>query len=107
MRMNCCECNVNKETRKYYELKCCPVCFGEEKITFHQYIRWNLGSVLWLSDESDENASVKEMIDRCESIIHKCYLNLNKKINKKIKTYEMTEGSPADVMYFYMSQFEN
>jgi len=104
--MHCVECNSNKLQREMFEKTgTCPLCNGHRHISFHRYVQWKLGFVLWLNDDGN-HAPVETMKQRCEDMILRCYREYHKNRLPIIKPYPLDHGSPVDVVAYYIDQFK-
>ncbi|MFM2010514.1 MAG: hypothetical protein RLZZ479_905 [Bacteroidota bacterium] len=107
--MNCIICNFNKETRDFYKNKLCPLCYDTGTISFHKYVRYRLDSeVIRLNNGKKATLNedtIKYVVRQYETVIYDCYQNLNKKVNRKIESFNGSCTSPDEVAYFYINQF--
>lgn len=103
--MHCPECNKNNKQRKEMKDRYCGCCANTKHISFHRFVQWRFGFVCWLDHNTFKDASVEVMNERCLSIIHSCYKEFDKKINRSFEECKNYNLSPSEVTQFYCSQF--
>ena len=96
--MHCPNCNTNNEQRNEMKDIFCGCCADKRNISFHRFVQYQIGFVCWLTNGHD--ASVPEMNNRCMNIIHNCYKQVNKKINRTFEECKDYNASPHEVMIF-------